>query len=108
MTSVISQVQHFCTTVFVTAPSLYSSSPNASVRQTHVAVTRQDVLVKVAIQGFVDVMLQETQEKAENAGVAAAVTDEDFDELKAPETPEVYCLVVQRQFTAGIRLIVPL
>ncbi len=53
-------------------------------------------------------MLQETQEKAENAGVAAAVTDEDFDELKAPETPEVYCLVVQRQFTAGIRLIVPL
>jgi len=45
-----------CTTVFVTAPIFFSSLPDASVKQTHAAVARQDVLIKVVIPNFVSVM----------------------------------------------------
>jgi hypothetical protein len=88
---------------------LFSSSPNASVRQTHAAVARRDVLIKVVIK-FVSDMLQETQQMAENAAASAtaAVASADFDKVKAPETPESIPPGRSAVITVGIGLIMPL
>jgi hypothetical protein len=74
----------------------------------HVAVARQDVLVKVFIPNLFsllrpDVKLRETQEKSEKTAADAVVAS---DKLEAPETPESILLGRQRRIAAGIELIV--